>query len=440
MDIIKAIEDLRELGEAESFEEYIVDNKDEICKILNDKSVELIEKGVGDIKQGVIDYFIELLNEKAHGREDAYRTVYLLTEGGQGINYADHLDIPEDSVVAQKFVKGIEICEKVGEIKETVEEIVKWYNDLSELGELTDSNGKITATGKTKLVDMLDNFLGGIGGFIDKIPAAGIYGGVMGTLIDILKDTLPSVIAAGRDRNQLTQLYGIASDYIESDYELSEKIMYFAEDIDWSKAFSDREYSKVLECGPTYAETVRIIEENQERIHDIMFLDSYLEWRYAYDYKMAIKEYKDHLWAQELLRRSRMNEEFLDTAFLEINNFMKENEIPLANEDPEDEKTEFYQPHEKKVSSYRANQFQLLHSVKILQIFQELQRVVYLFLILLVKVKLTHMTLHPKDSMHSLSISIMKTLRVLVNFSEILLINTNPKEIVLMKKMTFSLN
>lgn len=157
MDIIKAAEDLRELEEAESFEEYIKDNKDEIYKILNDKSEELIENGVDDIKQGVIDYFIELLNEKAHGREDAYRTIYILTEGGQGVDYAKHLDIPEDSVVAEKIVKGIDIVKKVGEVKETVEGAVKWYNDLKELSNLTDDNGKITAAGKTKLVDVCSN-------------------------------------------------------------------------------------------------------------------------------------------------------------------------------------------------------------------------------------------------------------------------------------------
>ncbi|MCM1008767.1 MAG: hypothetical protein NC485_12770 [Ruminococcus flavefaciens] len=55
MDIIKAAEDLRELEEAESFEEYIKENKDEIYEILNAKSEELIEQGVDDIKQSVTD-------------------------------------------------------------------------------------------------------------------------------------------------------------------------------------------------------------------------------------------------------------------------------------------------------------------------------------------------------------------------------------------------
>ncbi|MBR6669552.1 MAG: hypothetical protein IKL31_02255, partial [Ruminococcus sp.] len=355
MDIIKAAEDLRELEEAESFEEYIAENKEEICRILNEKSEELIEKGVKDINQAVIDYFIELLNEKAHGREDAYRTVYLLTDGGQGINYTDHLDIPEDSVVAKKLVKGIEIYEKVGEIKETVESAVEWYNDLNELSNLTDDNGKITAAGKTKLADMLDNFLGGVGGLIDKIPAAGIYGSVMSSLIDILKDTLPGVIKAGREKNQLTQLYDIASEYIESDYDLAEKIMYFAEEIDWSIAFSDHQYSNVLKCGPTYAETIRIIEENPDRVNDIMFLDAYLEWRYAYEYQEAIEKYEDYLWQLELLRRSRVNQGFLDSVFLEISQFMKENNIPLEGEQPkvEEEKNKFYQPRETKPYYYK---------------------------------------------------------------------------------------
>ena len=209
MDIIKAAEDLRELEEAESFEEYIKENNDEIYEILNAKAEELIEQGVDDIKQSVTDYFIELLNEKAHGREDAYRTIYVLTEGGQGVDYAKHLDIPEDSAVAKKIVKGIEIVEKVSEVKDVVENAVSWYNDLNELNSLMDENGKFGAAGKEKLEGMLYNFLDSVGGFIDKIPAGGFYGNVVGILIDILKDTLPGVIKAGKDHNQLTALYGI---------------------------------------------------------------------------------------------------------------------------------------------------------------------------------------------------------------------------------------
>lgn len=155
MDIIKAAEDLRELEEAESFEEYIKENKDEIYEILNAKAEELIEQGVDDIKQSVTDYFIELLNEKAHGREDAYRTIYVLTEGGQGVDYAKHLDIPEDSAVAKKIVKGIEIVEKVSEVKDVVENAVSWYNDLNELNSLMDENGKFGAAGKEKLEGIL---------------------------------------------------------------------------------------------------------------------------------------------------------------------------------------------------------------------------------------------------------------------------------------------
>ncbi|MBO5320519.1 MAG: hypothetical protein J6B01_12035 [Ruminococcus sp.] len=134
---------------------------------------------------------------------------------------------------------------------------------------------------------------------------------------------------------------------------LAHKILYFAEEIEWDKAFSDAEYNKVLECGPTFAETVRIIEENPDQIRDVTFLDAYLEWRYAYEYQLAIDEYEDYLWSMELLRRSRMNEEFLDTAFLEINQFMKENDMPLASEENGDDEPEFYQPHKMAVSSYK---------------------------------------------------------------------------------------
>lgn len=354
MDLNEVFEELEEIKESESFEEYLSNNREEIYKILKAKSEELIESGVNDIKQGVIDYFIEILNKKAHGREDAYNTIYILTEGGQCIDYAKHLDIPEDSTVAKKIVKGIEIAEKVDKVKEVVENAASWYKDLNKLNSLMDENGKFGAEGKEKLKSMLYNFLDCVGGFIDKIPAGGFYGSVMGDLIVILKDTLPSVIEAGMKSNQLQALLSIAEDYLngnDEDQLLAHKIMYFAEEIDWNKAFSDSEYSKVLECGPTYAEVVRIIEENPEQIRDVTFIDDYLKWRYAYEYQLAIEKHNKYVETLERLRISRMNGKSLDSTFLSIRQYMIENDIPLARE--EDNKSEFYLPHGKLPSSYK---------------------------------------------------------------------------------------
>ena len=113
MDLNKAMEELEEIKSSESFEEYLSNNREEIYKLLKAKSEELIESGVSDIKEGIMDYFMEILEEKAHGCEDAYRTIYILTDGGRGVDFDSHLDIPEDSDVAGKLVDAIEVCNKI---------------------------------------------------------------------------------------------------------------------------------------------------------------------------------------------------------------------------------------------------------------------------------------------------------------------------------------
>lgn len=298
---------------------------------------------------------MEIMNEKAHGRKDAYNTIYILTDGGQGINYASHLDIPEDSIVAEKFVKGVEICKELNKFKEAYDTATDWYDDLNELNSLMYADGRYTPEGKEKLEEILIKFLENVGGIIDKVPAGGLYGNIMGELIGILKDTLPGVIAAGKDHNQLAALNDISVYYYsfneEAENNIADKIYYLSK-ISWDKIYDDSESRKILECGPTYEETIRIIKENPERVCDVTFLDYYFKWRYAYEYQLAINEYNEHIRTLEYLHQSRINEEFLKNVFLEVNLYMKENNIPLAGEETDDEH-EFYIPHERHLSNYK---------------------------------------------------------------------------------------
>lgn len=355
MDLNKALEEFDEIKESESFEEYLAKNKEKIYDLLKAKSEELIEKGVEDIQEGVTDYFMEILNEMAHGREDAYRTIYVLTEGGRGIDYDSQLDIPEDSVVAKKLVKGIELYNKANEAKGIVENACGWYDALATLNELKENKDEnvpgSTGAYKDQLEDILYKFIDGAGDVLDKIPQKGLYGNVMGELLGILGDTLPETIKTAKNHEMMNQLVFLAVEYGEGDDEdkaISSKLEYLTE-IDWDKDYPESEYERVFSCGPTYQELLIIYHDHPE----ITCLDDYLNWRYAYEYQLAIKEYENHIWQMELARRSRMNEAYLDTTFLDIKQFMVENDIPLAGEESGNDEPEFYQPHEKVISSYK---------------------------------------------------------------------------------------
>ena len=349
MNFNKAIEQLDDIRSSESFEEYFSRNREEIYEILHEKSEELIKEGKSNVEQAVMDYFIGIIEEKAHGRKDVIRNIYIITDGAGGVNFEDKLDIPEDSVVAGKIEKGIKIFQEAKKCKDTIKKAYGWYKDIEELDSLRRDDGTYGQEGKEKLEDILYKFIDEAGGIVDKIPAAGLYGPVMKACFDCLGEMLPEVIKTAKDHERRNQLSFMASEYVESDPELYAKLAYLAEEVDWNKEYSDSEYIKVFSCGPTYDELVKVIDDFPEQT----CLNHYLEWRYAYDSQVLFEEYLDSLVARERARQLRLNEQYLDAAYLEIEQFMIENDIPLAGEAEEDEELKFYTPHELKTSSHK---------------------------------------------------------------------------------------
>lgn len=70
-DLNKALEQLDEIKSSESIEDYLNNHQEEIYEILKEKSDSLIEDGVSNLEEQLMDCFIEIIEEKAHGREDA---------------------------------------------------------------------------------------------------------------------------------------------------------------------------------------------------------------------------------------------------------------------------------------------------------------------------------------------------------------------------------
>lgn len=67
----------------------------------------MIEDSVSDLEEQLMDCFIEIIEEKVHGREDAILSIYMITDGANGVYFEKNLKIPEDSVVCDKLSKGM---------------------------------------------------------------------------------------------------------------------------------------------------------------------------------------------------------------------------------------------------------------------------------------------------------------------------------------------
>ena len=348
-DLNKALEQLDEIKSSESIEDYLNNHQEEIYEILKEKSDSLIEDGVSDLEEQLMDCFIEIIEEKAHGREDAILSIYMITDGANGVDFEKNLKIPEDSVVCDKLSKGIEAYKKITECKETLETGYKWYNNFKDLKKLQNEDGTFGREGKKQLEKILYDFIDDSSSIIDKIPAAGLYGKAMSAMLGVVRDMLPGTIAAARAHNDLTELDSLYGDYAVSndpeDAEIAYRLAMFLEDnryIDWTKDYSNSELEKTFKDGPTYDQMIKIYLDHP----GCDLFDEYIEWRYAYECSEALKAYKNKLLQKERMRELRMSEQYLDATFLDIQQFMIENNIPLDGEVPGDD-DEIYKPHEK---------------------------------------------------------------------------------------------
>lgn len=329
-DLNKALEQLDEIKSSESIEDYLNNHQEEIYEILKEKSDSLIEDGVSNLEEQLMDCFIEIIEEKAHGREDAILSIYMITDGANGVDFEKNLKIPEDSVVCDKLSKGIEAYKKITECKETLETGYKWYNNFKDLKKLQNEDGTFGREGKKQLEKILYDFIDDSSSIIDKIPAAGLYGKAMSAMLGVVRDMLPGTIAAARAHNDLTELDSLYGDYAVSndpeDAEIAYRLEMFLEDnryIDWTKDYSNSELEKTFKDGPTYDQMIKIYQDHP----GCDLFDEYIEWRYAYECSEALKAYKNKLLQKERMRELRMSEQYLDATFLDIQQFMIENII-----------------------------------------------------------------------------------------------------------------
>ena len=74
-----------------------------ITEYIEERSKEMIEEGKENIKDAIKDALVEKLYSLGHQKTDAIRTVLLITDGGNEVDFEKKLNLPEDSKVAAKF-------------------------------------------------------------------------------------------------------------------------------------------------------------------------------------------------------------------------------------------------------------------------------------------------------------------------------------------------
>lgn len=268
---------------------------EQIAEYMKERSDQMIEDGVDDIKSALKDALIEKLYSLGHEREDAIRTVTLITDGGQGVDFKKKLNIPEDSKVAAKFYDIYEKYEDVTEVYKKLEGVRATFERMDELKNHMKPNGTYDREGKLLLEDTLYKFLGQVKNIADKIPGGKYYH----ELIDTILLVLPKTISNCKDLSLTTLVDGWVVKFSDdnaarlgtdgklhdelSDASLQNAILNLSA-IDWKNVDEESWLS-----GPSVMQLEYLMDGYPDEVDEI---GVYVKWRFAYELEEARKNWE----------------------------------------------------------------------------------------------------------------------------------------------------